>query len=72
MSWKHRITAAQGHGKVQGPLCKVRDDGVAKWWQKMRLDFNEEEKKKKPKLGYFMDRDFETKKSWEFFSCYFC
>lgn len=46
--------------KVQGPLCKAKDEGLPNGEKKMRLDFNQEEILS---IEYFMDQVFQTKKS---------
>lgn len=41
------ILEAQGNSssdKAQGPQCKGRDDGIAKWWPKMRWEPNQQKK----------------------------
>ena len=58
-SCKRKKTAAAE--RVQGPLCKVTDDGLTEWGRR-RLDFNWEGILMFS-FDYFMGQAFKTKKS---------
>ena len=62
-SCKRKKTAAAE--RVQGPLCKVTDDGLTEWGRR-RLDFNWEGILMFS-FDYFMGQAFKTKKSWKKF-----